>query len=47
MLVKPAWSSLSGLFWDAELGLEPGAIETQCAFPEGTHTAAGFHGSGS
>lgn len=39
--------SLSGLFWDAELGPEPGAIQTQCAVPEGTHTAAGCGGSGS
>lgn len=26
--------SLSGLFWDAELSPEPGALQTQCTVPE-------------
>lgn len=39
--------SLSGLFWDAELSPEPGAVQTQCAVPGGPHTTAGCGGSGS
>lgn len=33
--------SLGGLFWDAELGPEPRAVQIQCAVPESTRTAAG------